>query len=190
MSIPGTYSNEQWYKSLQGGMGGAVEGDVIFEHSGAVKHADVERLLCDAEAWSLAKDDPKMLRKRLVNVLMEALENLSRHVAPDCRDTVLARLTRTSDSYRLLIANAVPVASAAVLLSRVEILGNMTPEQLKEHNMMVLQSEGRTTNGGAGLGLVTMARKCNGLIVASSSPIDELSALFELYLAVALDPAQ
>lgn len=190
MSIQGTHSNDQWYKSIQAGMDGAMDGDVIFEHSGVVHHEDVERLLCEAEKWSLAKQDPKILRKRLVNVLMEALENLSRHVDPAYRHTVLARLTRTADRYCLVIGNAVPVALAAVLLNRVEILGKMSPEELKDHNMILLQSEGRTTNGGAGLGLVTMARKCNGRIVAHSAAINEHSALFVLELSVALDPLQ
>ncbi len=190
MSTSGAHSYDRWYRSFHGGKASAIDGDVIFEHAGAMEHADVERLLSVAEAWSLAKEDPKLLRKRLVNVLMEALENLSRHVDHECQQTVLARLIRTSDSYRLVIANAVPLASAAVLMSRVEILGKMSPEELKEHNMILLQSEGRTTKGGAGLGLVTMARKCNGRIAAYSSPIDERSALFQLDLAVALDPLQ
>lgn len=186
MSIQGTHSSDQWYEFIQGGMAG----DVIFDHSGEVLHEDVERLLVAAEQWSLAKEDPKILRKRLVNVLMEALENLSRHVDPAYRGTILARLTRTSDRYSLVIGNAVPVTMAAVLLNRMEILGKMSPEELRSHNIILLQSEGRTTNGGAGLGLVTMARKCNGRIAAHTTPINEHSALFLLELSVALDPLQ
>lgn len=186
--MPGTHSEDHWYKAIHSGMDSAVEGDVIFEHRGTVQHSDIERLMTDAEAWSLAKNDSKLLRKRLVNVLMEALENLSRHVERTQGPTVLAMLTRTKDRYRLLIGNAVPLATAEVLLSRVEVLGRMRPEELKEHNMLLLQSEGRTSQGGAGLGLVTMARKCNGNIVANSYAMDEHSALFALELSVALDP--
>lgn len=188
--MPGTHYEDHWYRAIQAGMDGRMEGDVIFEHRGVVVHSDVERLMCAAEAWSLTNDDPKMLRKRLVNVLMEALENLSRHVERTHRHTIMARLSRTADSYRLVIGNAVPSAIAAVLMNRVEVLARMKPEELKDHNMLLLQCEGRTSHGGAGMGLVTMARKCNGRIVGNSYPIDGHSAFIALEFSVALELPQ
>lgn len=168
----------------------AIYGEMVFEHSGPMHHSDVDRSVGLAETFSLAHNDSKGVRKRLVNVLVEALENLSRHVDERDRGTTFARLERGPDNYRLVIGNALPMAVAAVLLNRVEILNEMDPVDLKQHYLALLKNDGRTANGGAGLGLVTMARKSGRPIFASSFPINELQALLVLQIVIELEPAE
>lgn len=116
----------------------------------------------------------------------ELLENLSKHVEDKDRDTTFARLGRLAGSYVLVVGNALPTAVAAVLLSRVEILNEMDEDDLKQHYMGLLKNEGRTANGGAGLGLVTMVRRSRRPVVARSYPMNEQQALIVLELAIDL----
>lgn len=153
-------------------------------------HADVEHSIGVAEAFSLARQDHKGLRKRLVNVLVEALENLSKHVAEGDRDTTFARLERSSLGYRLVLGNALPIAVAAVLLNRVEILNDMDEADLKEHYLNLLKNDGRTASGGAGLGLVTLARKSGRSLKASSYPINEMQCLLVMEVHIVHEDLQ
>jgi len=153
-------------------------------------HTDVDRAIGLAEAFSMERKDPKTIRKRLVNVLLEALENLSRHVEDKDRDTTFARLGRLAGSYVLVVGNALPSAVAAVLLSRVDILNDMIEDDLKLHYMGLLKNDSRTANGGAGLGLVTMVRRSRRPVLARSYAISEQQALLVLELAIDLDSAE
>ena len=181
---------QHWHTAIQAGFGFALSGDVVFEHSGPMDHANVDRSIRLAESFSLARSDHKGVRKRLINVLVEALENLSRHVDERDRDTTFARMERSAESYRLVVGNALPLAVAAVLMSRVDILNEMEEEDLKQHYMGLLRNDGRTANGGAGLGLVTMVRRSRRPVVARSYPINEHQALLVLELSVDIPPAE
>ncbi|HRH38915.1 MAG TPA: DUF6272 family protein, partial [Flavobacteriales bacterium] len=135
----------------------------------------MEILLGKAEAHSVGTGDPVSLRKRLFNVLVEGLENLNRHVAESDRTSCSALLMDDGRSYRLVLGNAVPLAAAALLMHRVSVLNEMDDVDLKEHFMKLLASDGRTERGGAGLGLITMARKSARPMVSHSVVRDERS---------------
>jgi hypothetical protein len=183
--MSGALLHQHWHIAIQAGLGPSSDGDIVFEHGGPMDHVDVERCIGLAEAFSLARQDHKGLRKRLVNVLVEALENLSKHVAEGDRVTTFARLERSVAGYRLVMGNALPIAVAAVLLNRVEILNEMDEADLKEHYLTLLKNDGRTASGGAGLGLVTLARKSGRSLKAMSYPINERQALLVMEVHVA-----
>ncbi|HMC97292.1 MAG TPA: DUF6272 family protein, partial [Flavobacteriales bacterium] len=86
--------------------------------------------------------------------------------------------------YRLLMGNALPLATAALLTHRVGVLNEMDEVDLREYYRRLLANEARTERGGAGLGLLTMARKCTRPMVARTLPRDSGSAYFALELAV------
>lgn len=163
---------------------GAAGARVLFEHHGAMEHGTVERLLAEAEEASMLAGDPVGLRKRLFNVLVEGLENVHRHTLPEHQHSGFAALVADADGYRLLFANAVPVAMAALLTHRVSILNEMDEDALKAHYLTLLASEGRTERGGAGLGLLTMARKSARPIVVQVRNLDPMHAMVALELRV------
>jgi Family of unknown function (DUF6272) len=141
-------------------------------------------LLSKAESASLNVADGVVMRKRLINVLVEGLENMHRHTPEAERASGFALLVDHSDGYRLLLGNALPAVSAALLVHRVEMLNEMEEVDLKEHFLKLLANDGRTERGGAGLGLITMARKSARPMRIHSIPKDERIAYFALELAV------
>lgn len=132
---------------------------IVLHHAGAIDHALLEQLVERAEAWSLEASDSVVSRKRLLNVLVEALENLRVHTEPHLAASALALLVADEEAYRLFVGNALPAATAELLLNRVEVINAMSDADLKEHFLRLLSSEGRTERGGAGLGLLTLGRK-------------------------------
>ena len=157
---------------------------MVFEHHGPMEPATLHILLAKAEEASLAAGDGVGLRKRLFNVLVEGLENMQRHAIEPHRESGIAVLVDRGDGYRLLLGNALPVASAALLVHRVGVLNEMEEVDLKEHFLKLLANDGRTDRGGAGLGLITMARKSAKPMLVHSVPKDEHTAYFALEIAV------
>jgi Family of unknown function (DUF6272) len=162
----------------------AESAGVVFDHRGAVDQETLRDLLNKAETASIGAGDGVALRKRLFNVLVEGLENVHRHAMGHERSTSFAVLLDCSVGYRLLMGNALPVATAVLLVQRVEVLNQMDEADLREHFLKLLANDGRTDNGGAGLGLITMARKSARPMVAHVLRRDERSAYFALELAV------
>lgn len=161
---------------------------LVFEHSGAA-HADlITNMLDRVEAHSHAAGDPVKLRKRLIHVLVESVDNMHRHALGILADASFALLVRNREGYRFTTGNAVPFATAMLLSKRVEILNAMGAEDLKEHYMKLLANGSRSTNGGAGLGLLTLARKSMLPIITCSDTLGPFTSFFSFELHVSGDP--
>ncbi|MBK7384976.1 MAG: hypothetical protein IPI81_16815 [Flavobacteriales bacterium] len=176
---PGHWS-ELVLSSLKEGGGRGV----VFHHQGPVDPEVLRALLGAAEEASIRAGDGVGMRKRLFNILVEGLENVLRHTTQDKRSTAFAVLLDTDEGYRLLLGNALPVATAALLTQRVAILNEMDEADLREHFLKFLANDARTDQGGAGLGLITMARKSARPMVAHVLPCDEFTAYFALEVAM------
>lgn len=176
---PGHWSEAVLSPLMQGEAAG-----LVFEHRGPVDPTILQGLLGRAEEASIGAGDAVTLRKRLFNVLVEGLENVHHHTLSDERNTAFAVLLDKSDGYRLIMGNALPVATAALIAQRVEVLNQMDEADIREHFLKLLANDGRTDHGGAGLGLITMARKSTRPMVVHVLPRDERSAYLALELRV------
>ena len=186
MSAMAARSNgsDHWSVPVAGPLKEGVDSAVVFEHQGPLDHGVVESLLAAAERASLEARDAVSLRKRLFNVLVEGLDNMRLHAGEEHCESAFAVLVNTPAGYRLLMGNALPLAMAALLTHRVGILNEMDESDLRQYYMKLLANDGRTERGGAGLGLLTMARKSARPMVARTLPRDGDSAYFALELAV------
>lgn len=176
---------QPWSEAIAAQFRAELGAEVVFEHRGVLDQATVQQLLNMAEEVSIEAKDPLPLRKRLFNVLVEGLENVHHHISEEQRSTAWAVLVKSTGGYRISLGNAMPVAMAALLSHRVGILNEMDEVDLKDHYMRLLANDARTERGGAGLGLLTMARKTTRPMVARTYPMDEHTAYVMLELTVA-----
>lgn len=162
---------------------------LVFEHSGAVPSDLIPNMLDLVEAQSHASGDPVLLRKRLMNVLVESVDNMHRHALGILSDASFALLVRNSDGYRFITGNAVPYATAMLLSKRVELLNAMDAVDLKEHYLKLLANNSRSSNGGAGLGLLMLARKSMRPIITTSDTLGPFTSFisFELHVCGEVD---
>ena len=158
---------------------------VVFAHAGPLDHEQVLDLLSEAEAASLQAEEATPLRKRMMNVLVEGLENVQRHVHEEHAQAGFAMLVRVTDGYRMSFGNPVPAASAVLLTHRVGIINAMEDADLKEHYMALLANSARSHNGGAGLGLITMARKSLRPLEVRTARLTGAAAMFIMDLRLA-----
>jgi hypothetical protein len=158
---------------------------IVFAHQGQIDQQTMTDLVGVAERYSLENSDVLTTRKRLVGVLVEGLENAVRHVGDGDRESVFAVLSSHGDRYTITVGNAMPLATAVVLSNRVSILNEMDDADVKEHYLKLLSNTARSRNGGAGLGLLSMARKSLRPIACRTDRLDHTTVGFCLELAVA-----
>lgn len=157
---------------------------LVLEHSGAVLEADVLRLISLVESQIRSNDEPVSVKKRLVNVIVEALDNLNRHGLEPLDEATFALLVRDGQGYRLTTGNAVPHVVGALLSERVAILNMMGKEDLKEHYLKLLAGRARTARGGAGLGLLKLARKSRAPLGMACHRLGPFTTFFTLEVRV------
>ncbi len=159
-------------------------GKVVFAFQGTMDHEQVQRLIAEAESSSLTHEDGVVQRKRMMNVLVEGLENVFHHSLPSHKEAAYALCVRDDRGYRLSFGNPVPLAMAALITHRVGILNEMDEADLKEHYLKLLSNSARSEHGGAGLGLLTMARKSNRPLVVRTKKLCAEAAFLNLDLRV------
>jgi Family of unknown function (DUF6272) len=157
---------------------------VVMAYSGAVDHAKVQELIAEAEAASLTREEAMPTRKRMINVLVEGLENVHHHSLPSHREAAFVLLVREDSCYRIAFGNTVPMAMAALILHRVGIINEMDEADLKEHYLKLLSNSARSEHGGAGLGLLTMARKSAKPMIVRTAKLCPEAAFLTLELRI------
>ena len=159
---------------------------LVFDHKGDLGGDLIRQLLDATERNSLAAGDPVPVRKRLFSVLVEGLENIQKHALEEHQDSAAAALVRCADGYTLFLGNAMPLIMATMLEHRLELLNEMSESDLKEYYLKVLSNDGRTNHGGAGLGLLTMARRCTRPIVFHQAKVDGTTAYAIMEIRIAM----
>lgn len=175
--------NGHWADELVQRHAGA--GELVFVHQGELDRPELERLAELSETHCMRSSVGVSTRKRLVNLMVEGLENIRHHTPGDLADTAFALLVFESGSYRLIFGNAAPQVIVASLSHRIGILNEMDEVDLREHHLKLLANEGRTERGGAGLGLLTMVRKSSGPVLTHAFPRDNETAFLALELVLA-----
>jgi len=165
-----------------------------FLYSGRFHDAHTARLIVLGEETSIDQENGKGLRARLAFVLVEAYQNIIRHRAE--LPTALARgpgrsllLVRAfSGTHEVSTMNPVSNVEAVHVVRQLSGLEQLIPQQLKERYLESLKHDSRTERGGAGLGLIEMARRSGNALRHRLSPIDATHQLFTLQ--VVLEPAE
>ncbi len=187
LAIPLPEMSHRWLDRAKARLQADPAAVPLFEHSGRVDPDIITDMVTRVEAFSRTHGDPVPLRKRLLMVMLEAMDNVSRHSLSLMDEATFALLVRDREGYRLATGNAVPHATATLLAHRVDILNSMDRDDLKEHYLRLLACGGRSSNGGAGLGLLTMARKSAPPLVVLSDLLGPFTSYFTIEVRVGMD---
>ncbi len=158
-------------------------------YSGAFTDARTADLVAWGEALLDAEERPT-LRNRLTFVMVEAYQNIVRHRALVGSELErgagrsLFLLRHQASGNEVVAVNPVLRDEAGGLRSLLERLRGLDIAQLKQLFLQRLRAEERTTRGGAGLGLIEMARRSGQEMGHVLTAIDEAHELFMLRVIV------
>lgn len=162
---------------------------VLISHFGNFDQVKTDHLLKLAESAILEQGDKRHVMKRICSVLIEALQNMSLHGAHDSSGHMYAYcvLTRGTDYYRLLTGNAILTEDIESLEERMNELVRLDKNALRKQFIETLCNDDFTNKGGAGLGLLTIAKRSLDKVEFSIRPLNKDFGYFQIETALGIE---
>lgn len=153
----------------------------MFAYRGEVTGDNSVGLLTLLEREMEFSDFSLLGRKRLFMFVLENLQNITRHgVTKSEAITSLVVYNKTADGYTVSTGNALKKSEVKGLRNNLEKINNLEPDRIREVYRTMLQDSNIGSKGGAGLGLMEMARKTGNKLDYDFLPIDDKYSYFIL----------
>lgn len=140
--------------------------NLVFSHFGDLNQNKVDSTLQLVESAIMEAGDKRQTVKRFCTILIEMLQNVSLHGSRDSSGHMHSYIvvTRSSENYRLCSGNLIPRLDAEQLRDRVDEVNALDEAELRKVFIETLCNEDLSHKGGAGLGLLTVAKRIDGKI--------------------------
>jgi hypothetical protein len=151
-----------WYNEM-------IEGDVVVHHKGIISAELITNVLDQIENELAARNEKSKLRKKVYNVMVEALQNLFHHteLKPEIFKTneidknfaifVLKKLP--DGNFNVINGNFVEERRVKLLKDRMDQINYLTMDELKILYQLILNNQEYSDKGGGGLGLIDIAKR-------------------------------
>ncbi|MFN8254987.1 MAG: SiaB family protein kinase [Bacteroidales bacterium] len=153
---------DKWYNEL-------LDGDVIVHHKGTISGDYITQILDGIENELANRNEKSKVRKKVYNVMVEALQNLFHHtiLKPEIikTDTIdknfaIFVLKKLPDgNFNLISGNFVEEPKVKFLKDRMDQINFLTLEELKILYQLILNNQEYSEKGGGGLGLIDIAKR-------------------------------
>lgn len=134
------------------------------------------------------EDIVQKIQKRAFYIFVEGIQNVHRHqLTPEHLSFLqMGFLTFQQENSHIAftMGNVIPVNQESVIATKLDELNKMSREELNNYYKKVLKNDVLSDKGGAGLGLIEIARKSKNLLNYKFVPIDENISFFYLKMAV------
>ena len=159
---------------------------VLVSYTGPLHEESGDAILLLAESAVAQSGSARKEMKRVCNVLIECIQNVHRHGWIDENGEILLYLTieHTPVGFQIQCGNIIDLDMAATLRSKLNSVNGMDHFELRKRYIEVLCEEGVSEKGGAGLGLMSMAKRCAGPIEYELTEQDNDLLLFTLTATV------
>ncbi|SDJ90871.1 hypothetical protein SAMN05421823_101392 [Catalinimonas alkaloidigena] len=165
--------------------------NVILAYRGDLSSNIISCILQLAEVRFSEMKVETLLRKRLLNVLIESLQNVFHHA--DCEgpsrkygDSVLI-ISRILKRYFVFTGNYIVKEKSTQLSARLDKINLMSKEELRLNYRSILANKdfSRTRNrNGAGIGILDIARRSGNKIQYEIQPIDAEYDFFSMEVCI------
>ena len=173
---------------LQKDHGSEDQFGTLLSYIGPVDSVGMEGLLALAEKSSVATGG-RTLMKRIGNVLIECLQNVMRHglIEENGFTQLYLTLESTPVGFQVQCGNMVDSEMRSILSDRLAEINGMEEEVLRKTYIETLCNGEMSGKGGAGLGLLSLAKKASGPIEYRFDTQEDDRELFTLIVTVRKD---
>lgn len=120
-----------------------------------------DKILSLAETNMTLTGESSKTQKKVYFVMVETLQNITRHqdINESEENHAFFVVLNKDGEYSLTSGNIIENSKIDGLKESIEKINSLNAEELKEYHKYVLENTGLSEKGGAGLGLIDMARK-------------------------------
>jgi hypothetical protein len=146
---------------------------------------DITKTFTSLTEKSLTKSaESNQVQRKVFNVMVECLQNISKHADTLTEDDEERRgivmVSKGEDSYNIITGNIIKNSKVAELQSTLETVNSLDKEGLSELYKKQIK-EGRISDkGGAGLGLIDIAKKTGSKLTYQFKTLNEDRSFFIL----------
>ena len=155
------FNIEKWYKEIN-------TGDVILSHYGTITANAITLMLDDIEQALYDRNETSKLRKKIYNVMVEALQNLFHHSGLPPQEVInkfgkkfasFVLKKEADNTYSFISGNFLRKEKVKFIKDRIDQINYLSPDELKILYKLILNNNEFSDKGGGGLGLVDIAKR-------------------------------
>jgi len=161
--------------------------EIILEFTGHLTFSTIGRLLTVLKHKMVEKSINIGTYKRILGVMIEALENIYKYSDQYHDNQVIEmnylptfKLERIKQSYIIRTTSPIKNTDIERLKEKIDIVNSKSPEELKALYRQTITNGHFTVKGGAGLGLIEMAKITNNTLGYNFEPINKDFSIYQL----------
>lgn len=155
------------------------EDDFEYIYRGEFSPSISKKILSLAETNVLEASGERSLKKRIYFLMVEGLQNVTKHGEREEQEgNDIFAIQKSSDRYFITTGNVIRKDEEKSLKPKLEQINILEKDQLKKLHKEILISGQLSEKGGAGLGLIEMARKSGKKLMFNFDPLDSDTSFF------------
>jgi len=163
---------------------------IEYVYRGNFDSAITDGILSLSEVNFNEQKDSLKIRKRVFFILVEGLQNITRHqdiikTDNDYNEGFLV-LQKRNNTFRITTGNLIKNNTIQYLTEILENINSLSKDELKEYYRKILNNQSFSKKGGAGLGLIEIARKSGNKILFDFQKVSNDHSYFYMQTAISL----
>ena len=156
----------------------SLEGyELSYSYQGSFSQKLMDSMLLLSETNLEAINEPVKNRKKVYFIMVESLQNITKHQAHNGLESFFL-IHKAPSGFLITSGNVIQNDQIPTLTKKLEAVNSLNPGELKDYYYSVLTSDVFSEKGGAGLGLIEMARKSENKLIYDFTKIDERCSFF------------
>jgi len=167
---------------------------VILIYEGDFTQETTKSILTMAERNLESSGEESTIKKRIFNVMVEALQNIVKHSDESKEGTeanhhaAIFLIGHEKSQYSIMSGNPVKNENIPALKNALERINSLDKDGLKDLYKEIIKNTTISEKGGAGLGFVDMARKSGEKLEWTFIPMEDQMSFFCLKVNIAKQP--
>ena len=163
--------------------------DVVINHKGFISLSAIDKILHHLKGYLINKQSDKIIRKRVYSLSVECLDNILKHsdLNEEEHELVLNYpprfiIEKIAESYLIHTGNIILNNNIETVTKRLNRLNELDSEGIVELYKESLSNAEISEKGGAGLGLIVMAKTTRQKIKYDFEKINDKFSYFAMQL--------
>ncbi len=166
-----------------------LQQNLILVYEGEFTQDITKSVLAMAERNMDSFGEGAKVKRKVFNVMVECLQNISKHAEsfeedPTVKNNAIFMIGKHQDQYIITSGNNIRTIDVEKLKEKLNRINDLDAKGLKQLYRTIIKTTKISKKGGAGLGLVDMARKSGNKLGYDFEPIDDEFSFFSLITTI------
>lgn len=154
--------------------------DFLISYKGIYSQNLLEDILAASEAKLLSMNEGTKLRRKVYSILVEILQNIHHHSRVQENCSIIFILSKQKDYYSIVTGNYIATENVEILQNHLDNINTLDKKELKKLYLDKLYNGKISEKGGAGLGMLDIARRSGEKLIYEFYKTNEKTSFFSL----------